>query len=241
MKIFITNDDGISAPGIQILTEVTRSMGHRVIVVAPETNQSGKSQSISLNQPLIVKNYDDGQFAEAYMVSGTPTDCVRLICAGAFGIYPELIMSGVNDGANVGSDLYLSGTVGAAREAALHNVPSIAWSSENMAFQYVATLIGQYLPSLKAIASAHSGTFYNVNFPVSGGEHSAFTEPSAPCFFDRVVRVSGDKILVLRELKSEIPEGSDIACLMAHMTSVSPVDVITQRRIGTTRTVTMTP
>jgi 5'/3'-nucleotidase SurE len=234
LTIFITNDDGILAPGIEILAKVTQSLGYRVIIVAPETNQSGKSQSISLCQPLTVKNYNHGQFTEAYAVVGTPTDCVRLICAGVFGMYPELIMSGVNDGANVGSDLYLSGTVGAAREAALHNVPSIAWSSENMGSQYVASLVGQYFPALKAIASSNPGTFYNVNFPMSGGEHSAFTEPSAPCFRDRVVRVASDQISLLRELDGVIPEGSDIACLMAHMTSVSPIEMTIQRRKAAT-------
>lgn len=239
MTIFVTNDDGILAPGIEILALVAQSLGDRVIVVAPKTNQSGKSQSISLCQPLTVNHHDEGSFTEAYSVLGTPTDCVRLICAGAFGVQPDLILSGVNDGANVGSDLYLSGTVGAAREAALHNVPSIAWSTENMGTQFVASLVKQYLPSLKAIAIANPGIFYNINFPKSGGEHSAFTEPSAPCFADRAVRVFEDQILVLRELSGEIPQGSDMACLMAHMTSVSPVEVTTQRRIGNRRTVSM--
>ena len=230
VRVCVTNDDGIGAPGIASLVVALQSLGHDVMVVAPDSNQSGKSQSISLNQTLSVRPYSMTVVAEAFAVSGTPTDCVRLICAGAFGDWPAIILSGVNDGANLGSDQYLSGTVGAAREAALHRIPSIAWSTENMDSRQLACLLRQYLPPLTALALGHPGAFYNVNFPAAGGEDSAFTVPSPPWFQDKAVAVGSDQIVLLREMNEQVEEGTDVACVMAGLTSISPVVAIAHRR-----------
>jgi len=123
MRILLSNDDGYFSPGITVLAEALSALGE-VTVVAPERDRSGASNSLTLDRPLMVKRAQNG----FYYVNGTPTDCVHLAVTGLLEDLPDIIVSGVNHGANMGDDTIYSGTVAAATEGFLLGIPSIAVS-----------------------------------------------------------------------------------------------------------------
>lgn len=123
MQILLSNDDGYFAPGIVLLAEILTSLGE-VTVVAPERDRSGSSNSLTLDRPLTVRKAQ----GQTYFVNGTPTDCVHLAVTGLLKELPDIVISGINDGANMGDDTIYSGTVAAATEGFLLGIPSIAIS-----------------------------------------------------------------------------------------------------------------
>jgi len=123
MKILVSNDDGYFAPGLAALVEAVTPLGE-VTVVAPEQNHSGASNSLTLNRPLFIRRAANGFF----YVNGTPSDCVHLAVTGMLDFMPDIVVSGINDGANMGDDTLYSGTVAAATEGYLLGIPSIAFS-----------------------------------------------------------------------------------------------------------------
>ncbi|MBL8430706.1 MAG: 5'/3'-nucleotidase SurE [Dechloromonas sp.] len=123
MRILLSNDDGYFAPGLAALAEALHGLGD-VVVVAPEQNRSGASNSLTLDRPLLLKQAASG----FYFVNGTPTDCVHLAVTGMLDELPDIIVSGINNGANMGDDTIYSGTVAAATEGFLLGIPSIAVS-----------------------------------------------------------------------------------------------------------------
>src|ERR671929_2448188 len=129
MRILCTNDDGIHAPGLAALERIARTLSDDVWIVAPESDQSGVSHSLSLNDPLRLREVGERRYA----VKGTPTDCVIM---GARHVIkdrpPNLILAGVNRGRNAGEDVIYSGTVAGALEAAILGIPSFALSQSYM-------------------------------------------------------------------------------------------------------------
>jgi 5'-nucleotidase len=123
MKILLSNDDGYFAPGLNILAEHISKFAD-ITVVAPERNRSGASNSLTLDRPLSIKKAANGFF----YVNGTPTDCVHIALTGLMETMPDMVISGINDGANMGDDTIYSGTVAAAMEGYLLGIPSIAIS-----------------------------------------------------------------------------------------------------------------
>ncbi|MCD6680324.1 MAG: 5'/3'-nucleotidase SurE [Burkholderiaceae bacterium] len=123
MRILISNDDGYFSPGIEKLAEVASAFGE-VTVIAPERDRSGASNSLTLDRPLSVRVAHNGFL----YVNGTPTDCVHIAVTGLLEHKPDIVLSGINDGANMGDDTIYSGTVAAAMEGYLLGVPSIAFS-----------------------------------------------------------------------------------------------------------------
>ncbi|THF64219.1 5'/3'-nucleotidase SurE [Pseudothauera rhizosphaerae] len=123
MRILVSNDDGYFAPGIAALAEALAAVGE-VTVVAPERDRSGASNSLTLDRPLSLRRAANG----FHFVNGTPTDCVHLAVTGMLDHLPDMVVSGVNHGANMGDDTIYSGTVAAATEGFLLGVPSIAVS-----------------------------------------------------------------------------------------------------------------
>jgi len=123
MKILLSNDDGYQAPGIVALYEALKPLAD-VEVVAPEQNNSAKSNALTLHSPLYVHTAPNG----FRYVNGTPADCVHIALTGLLGYKPDLVVSGINNGANMGDDTIYSGTVGAAMEGYLFGVPAIAFS-----------------------------------------------------------------------------------------------------------------
>ena len=123
MRILLSNDDGYFSPGLACLAEVLSEIAE-IIVVAPERDRSGSSNSLTLDRPLSLHKSHNG----FYNVNGTPTDCVHLAVTGMLDVVPDMIISGVNSGANMGDDTIYSGTVAAATEGFLLGIPSLAIS-----------------------------------------------------------------------------------------------------------------
>lgn len=132
MKILISNDDGYQAPGIVALYEALKDVAE-VEVVAPEQNNSAKSNALTLHSPLYVKVASNG----FRYVNGTPADCVHIALTGLLGYRPDLVVSGINDGANMGDDTIYSGTVGAAMEGYLFGIPAIAFSQTEKGWKHL--------------------------------------------------------------------------------------------------------
>ncbi|HET8898539.1 MAG TPA: 5'/3'-nucleotidase SurE [Rhodanobacteraceae bacterium] len=123
MRVLVSNDDGVEAPGIRVLSERLAAVGE-VVVVAPDRDRSGASNSLTLDLPLRVQRLDNGH----YRVAGTPTDCVHLALAGLLDSEPDIVVSGINNSANLGDDVIYSGTVSAAMEGRFLGLPAIAVS-----------------------------------------------------------------------------------------------------------------
>jgi len=169
MRILLTNDDGIHAPGLKLLERIAEKFSDDIFVVAPETDQSGVAHSLSLNNPLRLREITPRHFA----VQGTPTDCVimgvRKLMAGQ---RPDLILSGVNRGQNVAEDVTYSGTIAAAMEGTLLGIKSIALSQ---AYGGLETRHRPHWDSAEALAPGilekilrfgiPAGVLINVNFP----------------------------------------------------------------------------
>jgi 5'-nucleotidase len=162
MNILISNDDGWQAPGIRALQAGLEGLG-TLTVVAPDRNRSGASNSLTLDAPLRVVNAAPGWYA----VNGTPTDCVHLAISGLLKASQQLVVSGINDGANLGDDVLYSGTVAAAMEGRSLGCPSVAFSlvsggerhfasAARLAREFIERLVARPLPQ---------ATLYNVNIP----------------------------------------------------------------------------
>lgn len=134
MRILLSNDDGYFAPGLNILAEHLSQLAE-ISVVAPERNRSGASNSLTLDRPLTVRKAHNGFL----YVNGTPTDCVHLALTGLMSSPPDMVISGINDGANMGDDTIYSGTVAAAMEGYLLGIPSFAVSMSRHGAQYFET------------------------------------------------------------------------------------------------------
>src|SRR5512147_605837 len=124
MRILITNDDGIHSPGLAACLEIARALSNEVWIVAPESDQSGVSHSLSLNDPLRMREVGERHFA----IKGTPTDCVIMGVRHLMKEKPDIVLSGVNRGRNCAEDVTYSGTVAGAREGAVLGIPSFALS-----------------------------------------------------------------------------------------------------------------
>ena len=134
MRILLSNDDGYFAPGLTSLVETLSSIADTV-VVAPERDRSGSSNSLTLDRPLSLHKSHNG----FYYVNGTPTDCVHLAVTGMLDKLPDMVISGINDGANMGDDTIYSGTVAAATEGFLLGIPSLALSLANVSDENFST------------------------------------------------------------------------------------------------------
>jgi len=132
MKILISNDDGYLAPGIVALAEALMPFAE-ITVVAPDSNRSGTSNALTLDRPLSVQRAANG----FYFVNGTPSDCVHIALTAIMTERPDLIVSGVNQGQNMGDDTLYSGTVAAATEGYLFGIPAIAFSQVNKGWQHL--------------------------------------------------------------------------------------------------------
>jgi 5'-nucleotidase len=162
MKILISNDDGYMAEGLKSLAEALSSLG-KITVVAPDRNRSGASNSLTLDNPLRLNKLDNG----VYRVEGTPTDCVHLAITGLLEDEPDMVVSGINAGANLGDDVLYSGTVAAAMEGRFLGLPAIAISlvgTEGLHYE-TAAWVAQKLVAQLQQSSLPADTILNVNVP----------------------------------------------------------------------------
>jgi 5'-nucleotidase len=231
-RILISNDDGINAVGIKTLERIALAISDDVWVVAPETNQSGAAHSLTLSRPLRVRRYGDRHFA----VDGTPTDCVLIALQRIVEDAPvDLVLSGINHGANVGEDITYSGTVAAAMEATLFKVPAIAFSQicasrQNIKWATAERYAPQVIERLLSMPWPED-VLVNVNFPDLEASEVAGVRVTT-----QGKRKIGDTLLertdprgepylwigALRE--AEVPgEGTDLAAVAAGYVSVTPV------------------
>ena len=130
MRVLLVNDDGFDSPFLRVLCRAVAARGHEVTVVAPATQQSAKSHCFTIGQPLMVRPRQMDGACAAWAVEGTPVDCCRLGLMSLCEEKPQLVISGINHGYNTGLAVFVSGTVGAAREAAFQGVPAMAVSAE---------------------------------------------------------------------------------------------------------------
>ena len=167
-RILITNDDGVNAPGLRVLERIAKALSDDVWVVAPETNQSGASHSLTLQRPLRIRSY--GLDRNWYAVDGTPTDCVLLAQRSIIKEKPiDLVLSGVNWGANLAEDVTYSGTVAAAMEATLFNIKAFALSQvfrgqHEIRWQTAERCAPDLIKKLYALDWADD-LLININFP----------------------------------------------------------------------------
>lgn len=162
IQILISNDDGVRAPGIRVLAELLKSIAN-IQVIAPDRNKSGASNALTLEKPLGSYIHKSGYIS----IDGTPTDCVNLGVAGTFGKIPEMVVSGINAGANLGDDVLYSGTVAAAMEGRTLGLPGIAVSiagSHPVHYESAAIIAKDLILKLKSLRVAPR-TVLNVNVP----------------------------------------------------------------------------
>ncbi len=163
IRILVSNDDGYQAPGIMHLEKAMSQLGE-VTVVAPDRNRSGASNSLTLDRPLTVRQYKDN----GYYVNGTPTDCVHLTLSGLFDgePTPDLVVSGINHGSNLGDDVLYSGTVAAATQGRFLGLPAVAVSLQDPCthFETAEYVVAQLVSRFRTHALP-SNTILNVNVP----------------------------------------------------------------------------
>jgi 5'-nucleotidase len=237
MRILITNDDGIDAPGLAALEQACRSLpGVEVMVAAPLEPHSLCGHRVTTHAPLFLQRRGESRFA----VEGTPADCVR-IGLFALGLAPDLVVSGVNEGGNMGQDLVISGTVAAAREAAYHGIPAIAFShylvrGHTVDWQRAAHWVAHVLEENLGHLPGH-GVFRNINLPHpaswtpdEGIPQRVMTHPARPplpVHFEPLpsggVREGWTYAGVYA--RRPAPEGSDVAACFGGFISVSEVPV----------------
>ena len=162
MRILLSNDDGYFAPGIEHLAHILSAVAE-ITVVAPERDRSGASNSLTLDRPLSLKQSANG----FYHVNGTPTDCVHLAVTGMLDELPDMVVSGINNGANMGDDTIYSGTVAAATEGFLLGVPSVAVSLCSKVGAHYETAAQIALEAVQMIRQQKSSApvLLNVNVP----------------------------------------------------------------------------
>ena len=233
--ILVTNDDGIHAPGLAVAERIARALSDEVWVVAPETEQSGASHSLTLTLPLRLRQIDEKRFA----VSGTPTDCVMMAIAELMAkAKPALVLSGVNRGSNLADDVTYSGTIAGAMEGTALGIPSIALSQ---AYSITETrdvdwsCADTYGPALvdKLVATGWaSDVLMNVNVPdTRSGEPCGIevTEQGKrdlqTVMLDRRIDARGKPYywIGFKRGRSEPPEGSDLSAIYRRCISVTPL------------------
>jgi 5'-nucleotidase len=230
MRVLLTNDDGIGAAGLHALR---RSLGAvdsvEVHVIAPDSNRSATARSITTRSPLTVQEieFDDGD--SGFATDGTPVDCVRFADLGLLGERPDLIVSGINHGANLGDDITYSGTVAAALEGILLGIPAVAvsLSGRSRDFEPLATFVARLVDELDEVPMPQ-GTLLNVNGPPG--------EAKGACACRLGKRVYNDKMELTEEeggrrryrLYGEEPSyehepGTDFAAIADGLIAVTPI------------------
>ncbi|MBE0503427.1 MAG: 5'/3'-nucleotidase SurE [Desulfuromonadales bacterium] len=227
MLILVTNDDGVHSPGIQVLAEQLATLGE-VVVVAPDRERSAVSHALTLHSPLRADELRPGVFA----VDGTPTDCVNLAIHGLLGRKPDLVVSGINRGGNMGDDLTYSGTVAAAMEATLMGVPALAFSLEAERFLAedfaVAATVAVDLAGRVLATRLPAETFLNINVPGGFPVGMRLTRQGKRRFSDQIEKKSDPRgrhyyWLGAGQVSFENAEGTDFHAVSQGYVSITPL------------------
>jgi len=241
VRILLTNDDGISAPGLQAARRALCGLdGIEVDVIAPDSNRSATARSITTRSPLSIEEveFDDGR--RGYATDGTPVDCVRFAELGLVGGRPDLIVSGINHGANLGDDITYSGTVAAALEGIVLGIPAVALSQQSSGggmgyvsgrfdFEVAAAFTAQMVARL-ATESMPEATLINVNCPAGEPRGIEVTKLGKRIYNDelKLVDEESDRRRKRYEIYGWQPgyeeiEGTDLFAVAQGRISVTPI------------------
>jgi 5'-nucleotidase len=226
MHILLTNDDGYEAPGLRALAAEFAEFA-TVSIVAPSREQSGAAQSLTLRQPIVCHSIAEREWA----IDGTPADCVIVALHKLLPERPDLVVSGINFGANLGENIYYSGTVGAAREAALHHLPAIAMSlcskkprvdfgpAARVARAAVDTILKEGLPDQVLL---------NINVPEPWTSGVAFTRQSKKITRNQLTEGKDPRgrtyfWLFEQKIDQDVDPQSDYAAIFAGKVSITPL------------------
>ncbi len=239
--MLLTNDDGISAPGLQAARRALRELeGVEVAVIAPDSNRSATARSITTRSPLTVEEIEFGDGDRGFATDGTPVDCVRFADLGLLGDRPDLIVAGINHGSNLGDDITYSGTVAAAFEGIVLGIPAIAVSQQSSAggmgyvsghfdFELSAPFTAQMVRRM-AEHPMPPETLVNVNFPAGGPSGIEVTRLGKRLYNDELKLVGEDTESGKRryeiygfEPSFEDEEGTDLSAVASGRVSVTPI------------------
>jgi 5'-nucleotidase len=239
VRVLLTNDDGITAPGLQAARRALREIdGVEVDVIAPDSNRSATARSITTRSPLTVEEVEFGDGDKGYATDGTPVDCVRFAELGLVGHKPDLIFSGINHGANLGDDITYSGTVAAAFEGIVLGIPAVAVSQQSSgggmgyvsgrfdfgaAARFAAELVRQLLDK-----SMPEATLINVNCPAGEARGVEVTKLGKRIYNDELKLVGEDEERRQYEMYGWQPgyeevEGTDLFAVAEGRISVTPI------------------
>jgi 5'-nucleotidase len=241
LRVLLTNDDGIDAEGLQALRRALVELDDvELAVIAPDGNRSATARSITFRRPLWVAEipFDDGTVG--YACDGTPVDCVRLASLGLIeGFEPELIVSGINHGANLGDDITYSGTVAAALEGVVLGIPGIAVSQQSMrremdfrlghmfTFEQAAEFTARVVARLDDVPLPE-GTLLNINVPAGEVEGVEVTRLGKRVYRDKLDLIEEDSGRRLYRVYGDSPvhddePGTDLAAVSAGRIAVTPL------------------
>jgi 5'-nucleotidase len=249
MKVLLTNDDGIQASGLHAFRHALLKVpGVELAVIAPDSNRSAIGRGITTRSPLYVEEVDFGDGTKGFMTDGTPVDCVRFATLGLLEWQPELIVSGINHGANLGDDITYSGTVAAAFEGVILGVPAIAvsqqarrgkmgWSfGEEMDFENAAAFAAGLVERIDTLPM-EAGTLLNVNVPAGPISGARVCKLGKRIYRDKLelqtdegarkrYRIYGDDPSYVDE------DGTDFEAIAEHSIAVTPVHFDLTSRSG---------
>jgi 5'/3'-nucleotidase len=240
VRVLLTNDDGIAAPGLQAARRALRELEDvEVDVIAPDSNRSATARSITTRAPLSVEEVEFGDGDRGFATDGTPVDCVRFAELGLVGHRPELIVSGINHGANLGDDITYSGTVAAAFEGIVLGIPAIAISQQSSGggmgyvsgqfdFGVAAAFLGQLVGKLLEEPMPPE-TLINVNCPAGDPLGVEVTKLGKRLYNDELKLVSEDEDgrrhyeIYGWEPGYEQTQGTDLVAVSQGCVSVTPI------------------
>ena len=241
MRVLLTNDDGTGAAGLQALRRALLEIdGIELDVIAPDSNRSATARSITTRVPLWVEEVDFEDGSVGYATDGTPVDCVRFAHLGLIGDRPDLIVSGINHGANLGDDVTYSGTVAAALEGIVLGIPAIAVSQQSiegeMDFRFgrefdfsVSAPLAAALAAMVAADGLPEGTLLNVNCPGSSPKGVDVARLGKRVYNDELEQVEEDAAGRKRyRIYGQAPgfkdeEGTDLAAIARGLVAITPI------------------
>jgi 5'-nucleotidase len=239
VRVLLTNDDGISAPGLQAARRTLREIaGVEVDVVAPDSNRSATARSITTRSPLSVEEVEFGDGDKGFATDGTPVDCVRFAELGLVGHRPDLIVSGINHGANLGDDITYSGTVAAAFEGIVLGIPAVAISQQSSGggmgyvsgrfdFELAASFTAELVRRLISEPMPEA-TLVNVNYPAGEPKGIEVTKLGKRIYNDELKLIGEEggrrhyEIYGWKPGYEEI-EGTDLNAVAQGRVSVTPI------------------
>src|ERR687889_1182288 len=241
LRVLLTNDDGIGAAGLQTLRRALLEVDDvELVTIAPDSNRSATARSITFNRPLWVTEVEFGDGTRGYACDGTPVDCVRLAALGLIeGFEPDLIVSGINHGSNLGDDITYSGTVAAALEGIVLGVPGIAVSQQSLAremdfrlgerfeFDAAAAFVARIVDRLDDVPLPE-GTLLNVNVPTGEVKGVEVARLGKRVYRDQLDLVEEDTGRRLYRIYGDSPvhddePGTDLAAVSAGRVAVTPL------------------